>query len=125
MIQRPPERSLDGTTKLPTELKRELRWEELYLDVLISETKIIYARGVYKPSKILHLTGAVKVLAHTSTVPANKLHDVSRRVGSSRRVRLMDHAWYVGVVSLDTKFRPGGHVVVQSLARGQPHTATR
>jgi hypothetical protein len=42
-IQRPPERPLDGTTKLPAVLKRELRWEELYLDVLISETKIIYA----------------------------------------------------------------------------------
>jgi hypothetical protein len=29
-------------------------------------------------------------------------------LANSSRVRLMDHAWYVGVVSLDTKFRPGG-----------------
>jgi hypothetical protein len=41
--QRPPDRPSDGTTKLFEELKRELTCEELYLDVLVSETKVICA----------------------------------------------------------------------------------
>jgi hypothetical protein len=41
--QRPPDRPSDGTTKLFEELKRELTCEELYLDVPISETKVICA----------------------------------------------------------------------------------